>query len=102
MSSREKQYRIIIEEVEVETPNRLEFEFQDREDLFKIVDSVKQGSSLEPTDATRLAVALRLLGPIMMKDRKHPLFVDFMPHFKSFMHNLKSTVKQTLKTTTNQ
>jgi len=30
---------------------------------------------------------------LMMQDRKHPLFVDFMPHFRNFMQNLKKTLK---------
>ncbi|MDB1125979.1 DUF3861 domain-containing protein [Vibrio algarum] len=75
----------------------LQFEFQDREDLFKVVDIIKEGSGLEESLATRVSVALRLLGPVMMKNHRHPLFVDFMPHFKSFMHNLKSTVKNTAR-----
>lgn len=94
---KDKQYRITIEEVGTEQARTLEFDYQDREDLFNVVDNLKKGSGLEPETATKVAVALRLLGPVMMKDRKHPLFVDFMPHFKSFMQNLKSTVKQAVK-----
>ncbi len=94
---KDEQYRITIEEVGTEEPRRLDFEYQDREDLFNIVEGLKKGSGLEPENATKVAVALRLLGPVMMKDRKHPLFVDFMPHFKNFMQNLKSTVKQKVK-----
>ncbi|CAH1529871.1 hypothetical protein THOG05_110063 [Vibrio rotiferianus] len=37
-----------------------------------------------------------MLGPVMMKDIKHPLFIDFMPAFKVFMQNLKSTVKSAI------
>ncbi|WP_241033796.1 DUF3861 domain-containing protein [Vibrio maerlii] len=88
---------MIVEEVGVDAPKTLEFDYQDREDLFNVVENLKKGSGLEPETATKVAVALRLLGPVMMKDRKHPLFVDFMPHFKKFMQNLKSTVKQAAK-----
>ncbi|NBI56076.1 DUF3861 family protein [Photobacterium alginatilyticum] len=28
---------------------------------------------------------------MMMQHRKHPLFIDFMPHFRTFMLNLKHT-----------
>lgn len=96
---REKQYRITVEEIGGEEGNTqtLQFEHQDREDFFNLVDKLKQGSGLEPNTATKLALALRLLGPTMMRDRKHPLFVDFMPHFKNFMQNLKSTVKKALE-----
>ncbi|HDY7861281.1 TPA: DUF3861 domain-containing protein [Vibrio vulnificus] len=94
---KDKQYRITIEDVGVEEARTLEFEYQDLEDLFKIVEGLKKGSGLEPENATKVAVALRLLGPVMMKDRKHPLFINFMPHFKCFMQNLKSTVKKSIE-----
>ncbi|MCR9943114.1 DUF3861 domain-containing protein [Vibrio owensii] len=96
---KDNHYRITIEEVSVEEGREaksLSFEVQDREDMLNIVDKIGQGSGLEPADATRVGVALRLLGPVMMKDRKHPLFADFMPHFRNFMQNMKSTVKRNL------
>ena len=101
---KDNRYRITIEEIlpaqqnsEQETGKALQFELQDRENLFDVVDKINRGSGLDAANATKVAVALRLLGPVMMKDRKHPLFVDFMPHFKTFMHNLKSTVKNATK-----
>ncbi|EDP59916.1 DUF3861 domain-containing protein [Vibrio sp. AND4] len=93
----ENSYRITIEEVNVEegiATRTLSFEVQDREDMLDIVENIKQGSGLKPAEATRVGVALRLLGPVMMKERKHPLFADFMPHFKNFMQNMKMTVKR--------
>ncbi|MGR5206609.1 DUF3861 domain-containing protein [Vibrio alfacsensis] len=93
---KENKYRITIEEIDTEDrceAKSMNFEIQDREDLFKIVENINRGSGLEPSIATRVGVALRLLGPVMMHNRKHPLFVDFMPHFKNFMQKMKSTVK---------
>lgn len=92
-------YRITIEEINTEktTCNSLQFELQDRENLFNVVEHLQQGSGLEKPIATKVAVALRLLGPVMMANRKHALFADFMPHFKNFMLHLKSTVKNSLK-----
>jgi hypothetical protein len=95
--SKDKQYKVTIADINADEPRTLEFYYQDREDLFNTVDALTKGSGLEPDVATKVAVALRLLGPEMMRDRKHPLFVDFMPHFKDFMQNLKRTVKQALK-----
>lgn len=71
----------------------LQFEVEDREDMFTIVEKLKQDSGLDELDATKVGVALRLLGPVMMQNRKHPLFADFMPHFKDFMVNLKKTME---------
>ncbi|OLQ95042.1 hypothetical protein BIY21_07425 [Vibrio ponticus] len=96
---REKRYRVTIEEISTndESIQRTEFEHCDREDLFNTIDKLKQGTDLETNTATKVAVALRLLGPTMMAHRKHPLFAELMPHFKNFMHNLKTTIKQKLK-----
>ncbi|MGF1689183.1 DUF3861 domain-containing protein [Photobacterium japonica] len=91
------EYRITIEEVGIEEEKTLTFMVQDREDMLEIVEKLKQGSGLDANDATRVGVALRLLGPVMMADRKHPLFVNFMPHFRDFMQNIKATVKSTVK-----
>ncbi|ARD22919.1 DUF3861 domain-containing protein [Shewanella japonica] len=94
------QYRITIEEINLadnQTGQTLDFEFQDREDVLNVVEKLQKGSGLEPQEATKVALGLRLLGPIMMQNRKHQLFAEFMPHFKNFMHHLKSTVKQAVK-----
>ncbi|MFS1860070.1 DUF3861 domain-containing protein [Vibrio lentus] len=89
-------YRITIEEVNIKEDRELQtmqFEIEDRENMFAIVEKIKQDSGLDEQSAARLGVSIRLLGPMMMQDRKHPLFVDFMPHFRNFMQNLKSTLK---------
>ncbi|WP_299690362.1 DUF3861 domain-containing protein [uncultured Vibrio sp.] len=89
-------YRITIEEVSIKEDRELQamqFEIEDRENMFEIVDKIKQDSGLDEQSAARLGVSIRLLGPLMMEDRKHPLFVDFMPHFRNFMQNLKKTLK---------
>ncbi|PSW62017.1 DUF3861 domain-containing protein [Photobacterium kishitanii] len=95
-NTKENCYRITIEELQPlsSNPKTIQFEFQDRENLFNIIDNLKKTSDLEATQATRLGASLRLLGPILMANRKHPLFIDFMPHFKTFMLSLKNTVKK--------
>ncbi|WP_406610709.1 DUF3861 domain-containing protein [Agarivorans sp. JK6] len=93
---KDKHYQITIEELasDQQTARTLQFNYQDREDLFKAVEQITKGSELANNDAKRLAVSLRLLGPLMMQNRKHSLFAEFFPHFKTFMQQLKSTVKQ--------
>ena len=89
-------YRITIEEIYTESDDKLrslQFEVQDREDIFAVVDTLKKNSGLDKQAATGLGIALRLLGPVMIENKKNPLFVDFMPHFKDFMLNLKKTIK---------
>lgn len=89
-------YRITIEDMNTEnddSPEAMQVEVQDREDMFAIVDTLKKGSGLDEKLATQVGIAIRLLGQVMMQNRKHPLFVEFMPHFKDFMVNLKKTMK---------
>ena len=89
-------YQITIEKLSGEgtgNSKTLQFDIQDREDMFSIVDHLKKSSGLDNQSSTQLGVALRLLGPVMMGNRKHPLLIDFMPHFKNFMINLKKTLK---------
>ncbi|GMQ48386.1 DUF3861 domain-containing protein [Vibrio sp. 10N] len=96
LSNKHNQYRITIEEINTKADLELQtltFEIEDREDMFAIVEKMKQSSGLDESSATRLGVSLRLLGPMMMQDRKHPLFADFMPHFRTFMQSLKKTIK---------
>lgn len=90
------QYRITVEEVNPtnqEVLNQLTFELNDREDMLHIVENIKNHSGLDDDDAVRAGVAIRLLGPVLMKNRKDSLFVDFFPHFKTFMQKIKSTIK---------
>ncbi|CDT09669.1 MULTISPECIES: DUF3861 domain-containing protein [Vibrio] len=96
LTGKHNNYRITIEEVSVKEDRELQtmqFEIEDRENMFAIVEKIKQDSGLDEQSAARLGVSIRLLGPLMMQDRKHPLFVNFMPHFRDFMQNLKKTLK---------
>jgi hypothetical protein len=96
LMNKTNRYRITIEEVasnEQSSEKKMVLELEDREDLFVIVENLKCGSGLDEKGATQVGVGLRLLGTMMMQHRKHPLFSDFMPHFKTFMINLKSTIK---------
>lgn len=95
-TSKDNQYRVTIEEINTEEPRKLVFDYQDREELFNTVKNLKQGSGLDPDTAIKVSVALRILGPLMIQNRKHELFIDFMPHFKSFMQKLKRTVKESV------
>lgn len=93
-TTRSNQYLVTVKKLDASTPNVLKFNYQDREDLFNTVEKIKQGSGLSDEQAEQLTLAIRLMGPLMMKDRKHPLFNEFFPHFKDFMQHLKNTVKQ--------
>ncbi|QBF83810.1 DUF3861 family protein [Shewanella maritima] len=93
--AKHNQYRVIVEQISDDNQaiKALSFEYEDREDLFKTIEAIGDHSEIDKGQAPRLTLALRLLGPMMMAERKHELFKDFIPHFKTFMQNLKSKVK---------
>lgn len=94
--NKQNYYRVTVEQITTEdesNPKALQFELEDREDMFALVDTLKHRSELDEQVATRVGVALRLLGPVMVQNKKHPLFDEFMPHFKNFMINLKKAMK---------
>ena len=94
--SKSRRYRITVEQIvddsAVENP-RVTCEVTDREDIFAIIERIKKGSGLEANDATALAIGLRLVGTVMMANKKLPILSELMPSFKDFMIKLKKQFK---------
>jgi hypothetical protein len=83
------QYKFTVESLNNPNESTIEFETQTREDLFKIVEMMKQKSGLDEADSTALAVGLKLFGEVMMLNRDKELFRQIKPHFADFMKTLK-------------
>jgi hypothetical protein len=69
----------------------LTFSARTHEDLFKIVEKMKQKLDFEEGDATTFAIGLKLFGEVLMKNRDKELFKQFKPHFAHFMKELKKS-----------
>lgn len=67
----------------------LNFKVGNHDDIFRIVELMKQREDLSPAHATSLAVGLKLFSEVMLENKGHPLFTEFTPHFLSFMKKLK-------------
>lgn len=67
----------------------LEFQTGNHDDIFRIVELMKQRDDLSPAHATSLAVGLKLFSEVMLENKGHPLFTEFQPHFLAFMRKLK-------------
>ena len=89
-------YKITIEEINKEGKlegEKLEFKTQSHDNLFEIVEKLKQHPELGNTDVASLGVGLKLFTGIMLKNKKLPLFKNLLPHFKDFMKDLKKSGK---------
>lgn len=71
--------------------NPLTFKVRNHEDIFKIVEKMKQKKNFDEEDATSLVVGLKLFGSIILKNRDNAPFKQLFPHFKEFMKELKKS-----------
>ncbi|PWC14104.1 DUF3861 domain-containing protein [Brenneria roseae subsp. americana] len=92
---KQHQYRITIEHLADKNgvppveDKQLQFEVGNHDDIFAIVERMRQRSDFDEAAATAFAVGLKLFGEVMMTHRNHPLFAEFSPHFRDFMQALK-------------
>ena len=71
----------------------LSFNSYNHDDIFKVLQMIKNSQILDDEAAKPVAVGLKLFSEVMLEHKNLPLFKDFMPHFGQFMKALKQTVK---------
>lgn len=67
----------------------LQFEVGNHDDIQAVVERLRQRGDLGDDTAMALGVGLKLFGEVMLDNRQHPLFADFLPHFGEFIRHLK-------------
>lgn len=67
----------------------LRFEVGNHDDIFFIVERLRERSDLDENDAVAFGVGLKLFSEVMLENRDNPLFSSFLPHFSQFMKDLK-------------
>ncbi|WP_343606474.1 DUF3861 domain-containing protein [Fluviicola sp.] len=93
-NKRFNKYRIQLQEVQKKDgtlgDQLLEFEFENHDDIFTIVEVLKERKLFDGVDQTvEFAVGLKLFSEVMIRNRNHPLFEEFAPAFGQFMKKLK-------------
>jgi hypothetical protein len=92
---KEHLYRITLEQLDGASPetvsSRLQLDFSNHDDIFGIIDREGPGrfGSLSAHDAALFIVGLKLLGKVLMENRKNELFSAFSTHFVDFMKKVK-------------
>lgn len=84
-------YRVTVEPLDAGTaPAPIVFETENHDDLAEILVRL-QAKGLVPTDrAPELAVALKLFGEVLLRNRKAEPFATLAPHFGAFMRAIKT------------
>jgi hypothetical protein len=97
MAKRTNKYRLTLEQVSLakeettlRSPMRLEFENHD--EIFGIVEIVKEKNPFGDKDqSAEFTLGLKLFSEVMLKNKTHPLFEEFLPAMGAFMKKLKSS-----------
>ena len=67
----------------------VEFTAENHDDIIAIIDRVRGKAVVPEDEAAAFSVGLKLLGEVMLRHRKEPLFTDFGDAFMHFMKRLK-------------
>lgn len=91
-------YRIRIEAIAGEGcrgEDALGFEVANHDDVLAIVRRVNAAGVFDRSEATALAVGLKLFTGVMVRHRHDPLFADVQPAMRAFIGNLKARIAST-------
>lgn len=88
-------YRVTLEHLnnpkgELSADSPLQLEVGNHDDIFKIVELMRNRDDLDQNDAAALAIGIKLFGEVMLDNRDNPLFASFMEDFSQFMKALKA------------
>lgn len=95
---RSHKYKVSVERLEDKDGNPItdhsyDFTAENHDEIIEIVGRIQGTKQFSDDEAASLAVGLKLFGEVMLKNREHPLFTEFRPHFMDFMKKLKATVR---------
>lgn len=77
---------------ETEPVKYLETEVSNHDELFEIIERVKNKNFFNDSEeSVQFALGLKLFSEVMIKHRDHALFSELAPAFGSFMRRLKQS-----------
>lgn len=87
-------YKVRLQEIQLKdgtTPGAsIEFEFENHDNIFNLIEQTKDSQWFEDkSQNTEFIVGLKLLGEVIIRNRKNPLFEELSPAFGQFMKKLK-------------
>lgn len=95
---KQHRYRLTLEHIaaiKAETPlhEPLQFEAVNHDDLFAIIERLREARLFPGDESTAFAVGLKLFTETMLMHRDHPLFSELQGPIGDFMKKLKAGVK---------
>lgn len=95
MSKKGNRYRLTLELLEKTNGEKsdrepLNIEVLNHDEIFSIIERIKQKNLFDDAASTEFAVGLKLFSEVMLRHRSHPLFEELAPAFGAFMTKLKA------------
>ncbi|RZM21497.1 MAG: DUF3861 family protein [Pedobacter sp.] len=75
----------------------LELEFDNHDDVFLIIEKIKEKGYFDDSQSAEFAIGLKMFSEVMLRNKDNPLFEDFRPAFKDFMMKLKEKKEENRK-----
>lgn len=92
-----KRYLISFQELDVQAggaAREMKFEATNHDDVFDIVDRIKQGLIVPESEAEEFSLGLKLFSEVVLRHRKEPLFAEIFTGMSSFMKSLKAEARR--------
>ena len=68
----------------------MQFEVQNHDDLFKIVEAIRSKEILDSAKSASLAIGLKLFSEIVLEERLNPIFAPVLAPLHGFIRQLKT------------
>lgn len=97
MSKRSNKYRLRLEQVSLANQEgrlheSLLIDFENHDELFGIIELVKEKNLFDDErQSVEFTLGLKLCSEVMLKNKTHPLFKEFLPAMGAFMKKLKDS-----------
>lgn len=72
---------------------KLEFNTGNHDDIFIVLGRLQKAELFDDATTKSFTVGLKLFSEVMLENKNHELFKDFLPKFHTFMKHLKQQVK---------
>lgn len=91
---KQHRYRVTLEQLSEPTGasptyKTLQFNVGNHDDIFAVVEGLRDRGDFGHDAATALAVGLKLFGEVLLEEQANPVFSTFRPHFLQFTRELK-------------
>ncbi len=96
IKKKNKRYKLCLErlpadENDVSVSEKLELDFENHDDIFKIIELIKaKDLFIKSSDALEFAIGLKLFSEVILKNRELSLFAELKLAINEFMQKLKA------------